>query len=162
MVEKACKPSAHPLDVDYLRPVFWWRVEIRSDDECWLWGQSTGSHGYGQTWDGRTVRLAHRVAWVLTFGEIPTGMTVDHICRERKCCNPEHLRLLTNVQNASDNGFKGRTHCLRGHEFTEANTRTNSRGHRTCKACDAVRWRENGGAEKQRARRARRSMDATV
>lgn len=61
MVEKACKPSAHPLDVDYLRPVFWWRVEIRSDDECWLWGQSTGSHGYGQTWDGRTVRLAHRV-----------------------------------------------------------------------------------------------------
>lgn len=142
MLTKAREPSVHPLDVDYLRPVFWWRVEIRTDDECWLWGQSTGSHGYGQTWDGRTVRLAHRVAWVLTFGEIPAGMTVDHICRERKCCNPEHLRLLTNVDNATDNGRTGRTHCGNGHAYTAETTRITKAGHRRCLVCERATKRK--------------------
>jgi hypothetical protein len=80
------------------------------DAGCVISNYSTGSHGYAQIgWhqdDGRRVATtAHRVAWVAHTGEqIPEGMTVDHICRVRTCVNPEHLRLLTNAENARDNG----------------------------------------------------------
>lgn len=65
---------------------------------------STGSHGYAQvgwTEDGkRTVTLVHLVVWVARRGPIPPGMTVDHKCKNRRCINTRHLRLLTNLENA--------------------------------------------------------------
>jgi hypothetical protein len=82
-------PSSPAIDIAYLDGTDWWsRVEIGTDDECWPWKLSTGSHGYGQTWDGTTVLLAHRVAWMFAIGPIPEGMTVDHICRTRRRAVP--------------------------------------------------------------------------
>jgi hypothetical protein len=81
------------------------------DDGCWISLYSTGSHGYSQVgWQVAdrsgyrkiTARLGHRVSWEALHGPIPDGMTIDHICRTRRCINPEHLRLLSNVANASD------------------------------------------------------------
>jgi hypothetical protein len=127
-----------PIDVDWFTGDDWWQhVDVHAPEQCWPWLQSCGSHGYGQTWDGRTVRLAHRVAWTLVHGPIPEDMTVDHICRNRRCCNPWHLRLLSNIDNARDNGPARRTHCPRGHPYDETNTYVNRRGHRICRAC----WR---------------------
>jgi len=91
------------------------------------------------TWDGTTVLLAHRVAWTLTHGEIPADMTIDHLCRNRRCCNPAHLRLLTNVENARDNGFATRTRCPAGHMYDEANTYRSPKGERRCRACAKLR-----------------------
>lgn len=124
---------------DRVRDRFWDRVETGPPDECWAWRLSTGSHGYGQVgWSegGKTrMVLTHRVAWFLTNGPIPADLTVDHVCRNRVCCNPAHLRLLTNLENAKDNGMARKTHCLRGHPFDEKNTYRNARGHRFCRAC---------------------------
>ena len=92
---------------------------------------STGSHGYGQTWDGITVLLAHRVTWTLTRGAIPADMTIDHLCRNRRCCNPGHMRLMSNVDNASLNGNKVKTRCKRSHD----NWRIMGNGHRRCITC---------------------------
>lgn len=120
---------------------FWTKVNIGTPDECWLWTMSTGSHGYGQMgWaehGEREMKLAHRLAWVLTYGDIPSDMTVDHECRIRRCCNPHHLRLLTNLENATDNGFGRRTHCPRGHAYAGTNLAFQNGGRR-CKACVAV------------------------
>jgi hypothetical protein len=125
-----------PIDTDWLAPRDWWHdVEIGASDECWPWVKSTASHGYGQTWDGTTVRLAHRVAWTLANGPIPAGMTIDHLCRNRRCCNPAHLRLLTNLENARDNGPARRTHCPRGHEYAGENLYVSPRGDRRCRVC---------------------------
>lgn len=121
---------------------FWSHVAVGDPDDCWLWLRSSGSHGYGQTWDGTTVRLAHRIAWELTHGPIPNDLTIDHVCRVRTCCNPAHLRLLSNLANASDNGQARRTHCPQGHEYTKENTyvRTNRKGpSRSCRICMTAR-----------------------
>ena len=71
---------------------------------CHISTYATGNHGYAQigwTVDHKTnVVLAHRAAWEAAHGPIPDGMTVDHTCFERRCVNPEHLRLLTHAQNA--------------------------------------------------------------
>ena len=80
--------------------------------------------------------LAHRVAWSLANDEqIPDGLTVDHLCRVRRCCNPLHLRLLSNVANATDNGQRRKTHCPQGHEYQGANLYVAPNGHRRCRSC---------------------------
>lgn len=123
----------------------WDRVDMSAGpDACWPWKLSIGSHGYGQVgWhDGDRTRVvtAHRAAWSAANDRpIPDGLTVDHICRNRPCCNPAHLRLLTNTQNASDNGFRRRTHCPQGHPYDAFNTYFNTEGHRSCRECNRLR-----------------------
>jgi HNH endonuclease len=107
--------------------------------DCIAWEKSCGSHGYGQAWNGMTVTTAHRFVWEKTFGPIPTGMTVDHICRNKLCVNVEHLRLLSNVENGTDNGQRHKTHCPQGHPYDEENTYVTPRGWRRCRACAAAR-----------------------
>lgn len=70
---------------------------------CLLWTRATfGSAGYGAVWhDGRT-QGAHRVAYELANGPIPTSMLVRHKCDVRRCVNPEHLELGTYADNAQD------------------------------------------------------------
>ncbi len=134
-------PRNKPINIEYLTNHSWWDNVNQSDrDGCWPWLKSTGSHGYGQTWDGITVRLAHRVAWVLAHGDqIPADMTIDHLCRNRTCCNPRHLRVVTNVVNATDNGQNRKTHCPRGHNYDMDNTYNDPRGHRRCRTCAQLR-----------------------
>lgn len=106
---------------------------------CLVSSYSTGSHGYTQIgWvenGERVMELGHRVAWFIAHGPVPDDMTIDHICRNRRCGRVDHLRLLSNVDNAKLNGNAVKTHCKRGHEFTEANTYRDGEGHRRCRTC---------------------------
>lgn len=104
-------------------------------DACWPWELSTGSHGYGQAWDGQNVVLAHRLVWENQHGPIPEGLTVDHVCHNRLCCNPSHLRLLTNRENARDNGHAAKTHCPAGHPYDSVNTYIDPDNARRCRQC---------------------------
>lgn len=79
-----------------------WSKAARGDEGCWLWSASVRQNGYGQINLAGRNRSAHRVAWELAHGEIPTGLLVDHICRHRACVNPDHLRLATKKQNAEN------------------------------------------------------------
>ena len=91
---------------------------------CWISTYSVASHGYAQIgWqcradDYRQVVTAHRAAWVYHHGQqIPDGMTIDHTCKERRCVNPSHLRMLSNFENARrTSGRDWRLgECVNGH-----------------------------------------------
>jgi hypothetical protein len=77
---------------------FWSAVD-RSANSCWEWQGSLNNSGYGFVYfDGRN-QGAHRVAYALTIGPIAEGLELDHACRNRACCNPDHLEPVTRAVN---------------------------------------------------------------
>lgn len=62
---------------------------------CWVWVGRKNRNGYGRAcWQGKEP-VAHRLVYELVVGTIPEGMFLDHLCRNRACCNPEHLEPVT-------------------------------------------------------------------
>jgi hypothetical protein len=87
---------------------FWEKVDIKGDDECWEWLASKRRNGYGQLMRKGKNEVAHRVAYELVYDHIPGEMIVMHTCDNRVCCNPNHLRLGTDLDNIRDMYNKGR------------------------------------------------------
>lgn len=59
---------------------------------CWIWNKSCTSAGYGQLTENRKYWTAHRYAWHCTNGFIRHNSVIRHMCGNRKCCNPDHLK----------------------------------------------------------------------
>lgn len=121
------------------------KVEVR-DDGCWVFTGYRLQSGYGLIGLGAAslgLDYTHRVAYRELVGPIPPGLDLDHLCRNRGCCNPMHLEPVTRRENlmrgdthTARNAAK--THCKRGHEFTVENTRFDGKG-RQCRICDRIR-----------------------
>lgn len=134
-----------------MRPLaerFWEKVGIAEADDCWPWLGSRNPAGYGQIFvaTGKAPKKAHRVAWELLRGEIPDGLHLNHLCRVRHCVNPWHCDPVTNEINIARGKFREwrrpkATHCVSGHEFTEANTYVRADGERNCRTCANERAR---------------------
>lgn len=121
---------------------------------CHLCTYSPGNHGYPSiSWreDGtRFYVLAHRAAWIHERGPIPDGMTVDHMCKERRCVRVDHLRLLSNFENARRNNGRDWPigECRNGHPDSNLGPVNNGTG---CLAC--LRERRERAEAKRRAAR---------
>ncbi|MDO8389701.1 MAG: HNH endonuclease signature motif containing protein [Actinomycetota bacterium] len=114
------------------------RIASRTDgfgtDQCWVW---TGAlvRGYGvMSLRGRT-RYVHRVTYELLKGSIGSGLDLDHVCRNPRCINPDHLEPVTRSENVArmlDKQPKDR--CRRGHRFADVGRTTQG----SCVACYEV------------------------
>lgn len=119
------------------------KISPEPNTGCWLWLGCVDRSGYGQVkYKGKTTE-AHRAVYELLGGEV-AAEDLDHTCRVRSCVNPLHLEPVSHRENMRrGSGFAGqnarKTHCVRGHEFTTANTRPHGDGNRACRQCETVR-----------------------
>lgn len=119
-------------------PLFWAKVLRHGEGDCWPWNAYRNQDGYGYYFANRFM-AAHRIAYMLTVGPIPDGLQLDHLCRNRACCNPAHLEPVTARENclrgetvAARNAAK--THCSNGHPYAGDNLITKRHG-RACRIC---------------------------
>lgn len=147
--------------------------KIDASGDCWIWtakvqpGDGRKRGGYGYAWWNGQDRPAHRVVWELLVGPLPAGTVLDHLCRVRRCTNPDHLRPCTHAENILAPGAGGytrrmaeRTHCSAGHLLGGANARPGA--YRNCLTCEAERNRRCFGAWRVRNRDAWRQLRQAV
>jgi hypothetical protein len=148
------KPTRRPT----LEERFWPKVDRRGPDECWPWKRSLNQAGYGRFSLNNKHVQAHRIAYTLTIGPIPDGLTIDHLCHgadetcpggrtclHRRCVNPAHLEPVTMGVNL----LRGRTpparnvaktHCPKGHPYDVVRSHGKGVIGRDCSICQ----REHG------------------
>lgn len=120
------------------------------DSGCWEWTANKGRDGYGHTTVNSRMCVAHRAVYEILIGPIPAGLTLDHLCRNTSCVNPEHLEPVTIRENVlrSEIHFASinvkKTHCPQGHPYTKENTYIWHR-RRKCRIC------QNATSRKYRA-----------
>lgn len=116
------------------------KIEIKEDLEfngsyCWVWTRYSNQGGYGRVSLNNERHVAHRAFYQLMVGPIPKGLELDHLCRVRNCCNPEHLEPVTPREN-----------CMRGESLASINAKKTTCGkcggpysfkgkHRVCYPC---------------------------
>lgn len=102
---------------------------------CWLWNREIDGKGYGMyRMPDQSVKRAHRVIYEQRRGPIPTGLELDHLCRVKRCVNPDHLEPVTHAENVRRAGA-AKTHCLRGHLYVPMTTYRSPNGGRSCQTC---------------------------
>lgn len=143
---------------------FWQKVTQPGDDpvkSCWIWIGALNSAGYGVINNSReavaagapVALRAHRWAYEMLRTEIPDGLDLDHLCRQRNCVNPWHTEPVTKRENTRRGAILSEDACRRGHVRTKENTYWAQRGtskakahpERMCRTCIAVR---KGGSSK--------------
>jgi hypothetical protein len=114
-----------------------------TDSGCWECGYAKDTSGYPQISVSAKMQLVHRLTYEAEHGPIPVGLQIDHLCRNRTCCNPAHLEAVTSRENT----MRGETiiarnaavtHCPRGHRYGGDNAFPADlvRGkQRRCRAC---------------------------
>ena len=79
------------------------KIQPEPNSGCWLWLGAADRKGYGFTRypiDGTNrVKNVHRVVYEMERGPIPEGLSIDHICRNPSCVNPDHLEAVPQSEN---------------------------------------------------------------
>ena len=121
------------------------RVNIHPDG-CWEWTGATDTSGYGRYRYGGRHEPTHRLLWKLTVADVAGDLELDHLCRNRVCCNPDHLEPVSRRENTLRGEgptavLARKTHCKRGHPLSGANLYTYPNGKRLCRECERMRKR---------------------
>ena len=137
--------SAHSGDVER----FWSMVEPTGF--CWNWIGPEKPNGYGVFYADNARTPAHRWSYLALVGDYDRSLDLDHLCRNRRCVNPDHLEPVTRAENLRRGfGHGSETHCPSGHQYDAHNTYRYGTT-RVCKTCKRARSRERYWATKEAA-----------
>lgn len=118
-------------------------LDRATEDElgCWV-HPSVNANGYATTGSGSQTVYAHRYVYERMRADIPDGLVIDHLCRNRACINPWHLEPVTQRTNVLRGALAGRnkpTSCKHGHPYTPENSYYTPQGIRSCRTCIRAR-----------------------
>jgi hypothetical protein len=118
-----------------------------NENLCWVWNGELDIGGYGSVRINGVLMATHRVMYLLEHKSIPEGKELDHLCRNRLCCNPSHLEAVTHRENmlrgqnpSAENAKKSL--CKRGHKLEGSNLLPRSDGGRDCRICSRIRGKK--------------------
>lgn len=136
------------------------KVDLDIVPGCWIWkgsfGGHEGKHAYGRFYYMDKNVMAHRFAYeFISLRKIPENYDVDHLCKNPRCVNPEHLQSLSKRDNTfrSNNPMAinaRKTHCINGHELTGKDLYIAKNGTRKCYACIKIRGKKYREINKQK------------
>lgn len=145
------------------------KYTVDPETGCWLWKACIAPNGYGLFHDGKLMG-AHRFSYMFHIGNIPTDFDLDHLCRVRRCVNPNHLEAVPHSENvrrglspsiivrANAERQKARTHCPKGHEYTAENiyVQISKRdgNYRVCKTCRKASYEKSNARQREHKREA--------
>lgn len=149
----------HPISPDDIserqRTLFW--EKVHKTQTCWLWTGAINTGGYGSCRIGRRDLKAHRVAYTLLKGSIPSGLQLDHLCRVRNCVNPDHLEPVTSRVNIHRGvsciaEHAASTTCPQGHPYDKTYG-----NHRSCSLCTNAQHKAAHHVDRERKNAAARA-----
>lgn len=128
------------------------KVEVDPETGCHNWTDKLSANGYGSLsvggQKGKDFR-AHRLAYEEARGPIPAGLTIDHLCRNKRCCNPDHMEAVTAAENTRRGSRCRDTSCCpKGHFWTRETTYYHGDGKRRCLPCRQARDAGRGSRPK--------------
>ena len=112
---------------------------VNPETLCWEWDRDT-NYGYARMAVARRGVRAHRFSYEWFVGPIPSGLVLDHLCRVKRCVNPDHLEAVTDYENLLRGNtvvafWANKTECSKGHSYTPENTYLYPDGERGCRTC---------------------------
>jgi hypothetical protein len=129
------------------------KVKIDTETGCWVYTGYVDRYGYGQMVRNRKHYAVHRFVYERLVGPIPEGLQLDHLCHDetcptpgnkcphRRCCNPDHLKPATRLENCGrgvgqgNPALRAKTHCPKGHSYEGDNLKLSKTGGRSCRTC---------------------------
>lgn len=109
---------------------------------CWIWNGAGARYGH-LTVNKKTIS-SHRFSYEIASGKVPSGLVLDHLCRNGMCVRPSHIEAVQPFENTlrgkniiAINSKKKR--CVRGHWLRGRNLAIDRRGHRQCRSCRMIR-----------------------
>ena len=122
------------------------KISPEPNSGCWLWDGNWSGSGYGRVKIAKTRRCAqaHTMVYELLVAPVPTGLVLDHLCRNRCCVNPEHLEPVTeqvNILRGTGQSARNarKTVCPQGHPLVDVYRVGNTR---KCRVCQKAKMRE--------------------
>ena len=106
---------------------------------CWLWQGACQSEYGWISWNSRADRI-HRVVFRILIGPISKDTELHHLCENRSCCNPDHLKPVTRKEHKALHPKPTPTHCKNGHPFSGNNLKisvnaSHPNGQQQCRTC---------------------------
>lgn len=112
-------------------------VDKETCSPCWLWFGTVSERGYGKITVQYKDWLAHRYFYAQLKGSLIEGLTIDHLCQNKTCVNPDHLEQVTHQENNIRYTSKI-FECKSGHPLEGENLYITPDGRRQCRTCRRI------------------------